>query len=149
MRDDFAAPFDDYQHTDDVLQDPNNYPGKIGNFVVNNLISLLPHFYTFYSAQNRMDPDGITVSKILFDGFLPIASFFQNPTELTEEAKRQATKTNCIQIQNVHNTILLKSNDNISTLDRYLSLNVGKVVFRDSSTSKIVNNNTGTYSRVI
>ena len=95
-----------------------------------------------------MDPDRIAVSKVLLDGFFHIASFFQNPTELTEEVKRQATKINCIQIQDVRNTILMQSNNNISTLNRYPSLNVRNAIFRDSSTSKIVNNNTWTYFHV-
>lgn len=50
LRDDFASLFDNYQHADEILQNHNNYPEKIGNLIVNNLISLLPHYFTFYGA---------------------------------------------------------------------------------------------------
>ena len=138
----FAVSFDDYQHVDEILPDHNNYPEKTGNLDVNNFIFLLPEFYTFDSAHNCTDPEQISVNMASFDDFLHIVSIFQNPTEHTKEVRRQAPKIKCILIQNVHDTILLKSNDIISTLDSYLSLNVGKVVYRkfpDVSKSKIVN----------
>ena len=86
----FAVFFNDYQHVDEILPDRNNYPEKTGNLVVNNLILLLPEFYTFDSVHSRMDPERISVNKASFDNFLHIVSLFQNPTELTEEVRRQA-----------------------------------------------------------